>query len=54
MIDTLPDIPLNLMQPTSFNNNDTSETETGVNAGEGAAETDGAEKLRMMMRMFKV
>lgn len=42
------------MQPTSFSNNDTSETETGVNAGGDASETDSAEKLRMMMRMFKV
>ena len=56
MIENLPEIPFKLMQPTSFDNNDTlGESETGTAVSGGAEETDeAAERLRMMARMFKI
>lgn len=42
-VSTLPSIPMDLMQPTGQNNNDTSASNTGsVRNGQGGAEATGA------------
>jgi len=41
----LPSIPMNLMQPTGLNHNDTKSDETGTFLQQGAAQTAGARRL---------